>query len=128
MLENNDKTSGSNYRWYILTLSALTFTFTYAIPTMSLPVLFKEIAEDLNLNLFQLGTVWGMAPLAGALVVFIGGALGDRFGVKRVLVISCLLAGLAGALRGLSGSFTTLVAAMFLFGFYFLKEDGRRLR
>lgn len=69
-----------------------------------------------------------MAPLAGALVVFIGGALGDRFGVKRVLVISCFLAGLAGALRGLAGSFTTLVAAMFLFGFYFLKEDGRRLR
>ncbi len=113
---DNGKSSGSNYRWYILTLSALTFALVFAIPMMSMPVLFKEISEDLNLSLFQIGTVWGIAPLGGMFVVLIGGFLGDRFGVKRVLGVACFLAGLAGALRGLSGSFTTLAATMFLFG------------
>lgn len=108
--------SGSNYRWYILTLAALTFTFVVGMPMMCMPVLFEEIAGDLDLDLVQIGAVWGMAPLAGAFVVLVGGLLGDRFGVKRVLSIACFLAGLAGALRGLSDSFVTLAATLFLFG------------
>lgn len=80
------KSNGSNYRWYILTLGALTHTFAVAMPMMSLPVLFKEISVELDLNLVQIGTVWGMIPLAGIFVVLIGGLLGDRFGVKRTLI------------------------------------------
>jgi len=106
----------SNYRWYILALAALTFTFTIAMPTMCMPVLFEEIAKDLELNLIQIGTIWGMVPLAGMFVVLIGGLLGDRFGTKRVLSVGCFLAGLAGALRGLSGNFISLAATLFLFG------------
>jgi len=86
------------------------------MPLMSMPVLFKEISLDLDLNLVQIGTVWGMVSLAGVFVVLIGGLLGDRFGVKRVLSAACILAGLAVALRGLSGNFITLAATMFLFG------------
>ncbi len=110
------KSNGSNYRWYILTLGALTHTFAVAMPMMSLPVLFKEISMELDLNLVQIGAVWGMIPLAGIFVVLIGGLLGDRFGVKRTLSTLCFLAGLAGALRGLSGSFISLATTMFLFG------------
>jgi MFS family permease len=83
---------------------------------MSLPVLFKEISEDLDLSLVQIGTVWGMFPLAGMFVVLLGGLLGDRFGVKRTLTTICFLTGLAVALIGLSGSFFSLAATMFLFG------------
>jgi len=113
----NGENGGSNYRWYILVLAALTFTFVVAMPMMCMPVLFKEISEDLGLNLVQIGTVWGMAALAGIFVALIGGLLGDRFGVKSVLSVACFLAGLAGALRGLSVDFITLAATMFLFGF-----------
>jgi len=113
MSEINNK---SGYRWYALTLAALTFTFAIAMPTMCMPVLFEEIARDLDLNLVQIGTVWGMVSLAGVFVVMAGGLLGDRFGVKRVLSTGCILAGIAGALRGLSGDFTTLSATLFLFG------------
>ena len=108
--------SASDYRWYALALAALTFTFVVAIPTMCMPVLFDEIAGDLDLNLIQIGAVWGMVGLAGVFVVLIGGLLGDRFGIKRILGIGCILAGAAGALRGLSGDFTTLSATLFLFG------------
>ena len=112
------KGSRSTYQWYILALSALTFTFVVAMPIMCMPVLFKEISEDLNLSLVQIGIVWGMIPLTMALFVLIGGLLSDRFGVKRALSTSCLLAGMAVALRGLSGSFFTLAATMFFFGLF----------
>ena len=112
----DDRPRGSNYRWYILVLAALTFTFVVAIPTMCMPVLFEEISEDLDLSLVEIGTVWGMVSLSGVFVVLIGGLLGDRFGAKRVLSVACFLAGLAGALRGLSGDFITLAATLFLFG------------
>jgi len=81
-----------------------------------MPVLFKEISEDLGLSLVQIGTVWGMASLAGIFISLISGILSDRFGVKLVLGVSCLLVGITGALRGLSGSFLTLAVTVFLNG------------
>lgn len=51
----------SNYRWYVLALAALTHTLVIGMPTMALSVLFKEISENLGLNLVQIGTVWGMS-------------------------------------------------------------------
>lgn len=112
----SNQSNDAGYRWYILALAAFTFTFVVAMPTMCMPVLFDEIARDLDLSLVQLGAVWGIVPLAGMFVVLIGGLLSDRFGVKPVLSTACFLAGLAGALRGLSDGFTTLAATMFLFG------------
>ena len=112
----NGKSIRSNYRWYILTLIALTAALVFAMPTMSMPVLFKEISEELDLSLVQIGTVWGIIPLSGAFVILFGGLLADRFGAKRMLVAGCFLTGLAGILRGLSDSFITLSATMFLFG------------
>ncbi|MFC2038725.1 CynX/NimT family MFS transporter [Chloroflexota bacterium] len=112
----NEISGMEKYRWYILTLSSLTAAFVLAIPTMCMPVLFKEISEDLNLSIFQLGVVWGIVPLAGTFVVLFGGMLSDRFGAKRILVSGCILTGLAGMLRGVSDSFTVLTLTMFLYG------------
>ena len=103
----NSKSSGSNYRWYVLTLAALTFTFVSAMPQICMTVLFKEISEDLGLNLVEVGVVWGMTPLAALFTVFLGGLLADRYGAKRTVSTACLVAGLAGAMRGVSGDFTT---------------------
>ena len=112
----NYKNSGSGYRWYVLSLAALTNTFAFGIPMMSLPVLFKEISEDLELSLVQIGVVWGVVFLGGLFVVLIGGLLSDRFGVKRTLSALCFFNGLAVALVGLSGSLTSLAATIFLVG------------
>jgi cyanate permease len=107
---------GTRYRWYVLGLAALTYTCAAALPRMCMPVLFKEISIDLDLSLVQIGAIWGTEPLAGLITVLAGGLLSDRFGVRRVLGIACLLAGGAGALRGLSSGFASLAATTFLFG------------
>ena len=49
----------TSYKWYALALAALTHTFVVAIPTMAMPVLFKEISEDLGLSLVQIGAYLG---------------------------------------------------------------------
>ncbi len=116
MSQLNSPGNRPDYRWYILTLVSLTVIFVIAMPTMSMPVLFKEISDDLDLSLVQIGTIWGMIPLSGMFVILIGGLLSDRFGSKWVLTIGCFVTGLAGILRGLSDSYITLIATMFLFG------------
>jgi len=112
----DDHQSSYTYRWYILTLTAVTGAFVASMPFSCMPVLFKEISEDLGLSLVQIGTVWGIASLAGIFVSLIGGVLGDRFGVKLILTVSCILVGITGALRGLSNSFLTLTVIVFLNG------------
>ena len=109
--------NATNYRWYILFLAALTCTLAVAAPTMCMPVLFKEISQELNLSLVQVGLVWGIGSLPGIFTALAGGAIGDRFGPKRILILACLLTGLVGALRGLANSFVSLSAAVFLLGF-----------
>jgi cyanate permease len=112
----NRKSSGANYKWYVLILAALTFTFAFAMQQICMSVLFDEIAADLGLNLVEIGVIWGVPALAAIFIVFVGGLLADRYGAKRVMGVACLLAGLAGAARGITGDFTSLVLVTFFFG------------
>ena len=75
-----------------------------------MPVLFKEISEDLGLSLVQIGTVWGISSLAGIFVSILGGVLTDRFGIKHIVGIFCILVGITVALRGLCDSFLALAS------------------
>lgn len=106
-----------NYRWYILTLTMMVYAVIAGTARLCMPVLFKEISDDLGLSLVQVGTIWGMDPLAGVFIGLPGGLLADRFGVKRTITVVCILAGILGALRGLSVNFVTMAITMFLFGF-----------
>jgi NNP family nitrate/nitrite transporter-like MFS transporter len=112
----DSRTNGTNYRWYVLALAALTATLAVAMQNMCLPVLFEEIAEDLGLSLVQIGLIWGIGALASVPASLAGGAIGDRFGARRTLSVTCLLAGLAGALRGLSNDPVALGGTVFLLG------------
>ena len=114
--ESMERKSISKYGWYIIALGALTHIAAVAIPRICMPVLFNEIAGDLGLDVTRLGLVWGMFSLGGVFVALIGGMLGDRFGVKRVIFLLCFLGGVAGALRGMATNFTGLASAMFFFG------------
>lgn len=106
----------SSYRWYVLALTVVSGALVVSMPFSCMPVLFQEISEDLDLSLVQIGTVWGIASLAGVFFSILGGVLGDRFGVRLILPLSCILAGVTGALRGLSNNFLTLMTTVFLSG------------
>jgi sugar phosphate permease len=110
------KKQNPNYGWYILALTGLTYAIIAGVNRMCMPVLFKEIGDTLHLSVGDIGVVWGMDPLAGVFVGLPAGLLADRFGIKKTLVVLCILAGIFGALRGFSTSFVSLSATMFLFG------------
>jgi len=117
MAEHTTHIQSGSYKWLILTLAAVTFTFVVAIPQMSLPVLFDEISADLGLSLVQVGWIWGFGSVMGILVGLIGGPIGDRFGPRRTLAVACLFMGIAGAARGLSNGFAMLAVTMLIAGF-----------
>lgn len=106
----------SYYKWYIMILASLTATLVVAMPSMSMPVLFAEISEDIGLTIVQIGAVWGTASLAGLFTGLAAGTIGDKFGTKRTLVVGCVLIGIAGAMRAFSTDFITLSATVFLGG------------
>jgi len=82
-----------------------------------MPVLFPEIATDLQLNLVQIGMIWGFINFSGVLGLSIfGGMLGDKYGTAKVLVASCLATGISCALRGTAGSYISLLLFSILFG------------
>ena len=110
----NSQSTRPNHRWYVLTLAALTFAFVAAMQQICMTVLFKEISEDLGLNLVEIGVIWGIPALAGLFSVFIGGLLSDRYGARRVIGIACFLAGIAGALRGTAEDLPSLLLFTFL--------------
>jgi MFS family permease len=106
----------SRYRWYVLSLATSMCLFVQALAISCMPVLFSEIAEELDLSLVQIGTVWGATSAAGIIVIMFAGLIGDRFGSKYTLAIACFLAGIFGALRGLADGFISLAVTSVLFG------------
>ena len=119
----------NNNKWYILALVVLTNVFVVAMPSMGLSVLSKEISQDLNLNLVQVGIVWGAGSLPSILTSLLGGVIGDMVGPKRVLVVTTLLAGLLGAARGLAVDFASLTMIVLLLGIFlpFVTMNGIKI-
>ncbi|MBU6996692.1 MAG: MFS transporter [Theionarchaea archaeon] len=113
---SHEKSDGS-YKWYVLGLGSLTHALVVAMPVMCMPVLFNEISEDLGLSLVQVGAIWGVASVSGMFSGLVGGSAGDRFGIRHTVSIACLLAGVAGAARGISGDSLTLTVTSFIYGF-----------
>ena len=105
-----------SYRWLLLALAGATATFVVAMPTMAMPVLFSEMAENLRLTLVQIGAIWGTVSFAGLFSGIAGGMLGDRFGTKRTLAVACVVLGIAGASRGLANGIVSLGITVFLSG------------
>lgn len=106
----------TKYKWYILSLVVLTNMLVVAMPSMGMSVLAKEISQDLDLNLVQVGLIWGVGSLPAILTSLLGGAIGDKAGPKRILLASTLLAGMLGAARGLATDFIWMIIIVIFLG------------
>jgi len=106
------------YRWVVLALAFCTSSLVVAVPVMAVPVLSREIAAELHMDLVQVGLLTTTTALMSIALSLAAGALGDRFGARNTLAVACVLAGLTGAARGLSGNFEALIATTLLFGVF----------
>jgi predicted MFS family arabinose efflux permease len=106
------------YRWVMLILCSLTALAVVTLPNMSLPPMFATMSQDLGLSLVEIGLIWGMLSFTGIFFTLIGGTLGDRFGTRPTLVVTCLLTGLFGIVRSFAVDFNTLLLAALTFGVF----------
>ena len=106
----------SPYRWVILAMVTLSGFLVMGFPTTGLSALFSEIAESLDLDLVEIGLIWGIGTGMGIFTALLGGAFIDVFGTRRALVALCLATGLFGGLRGVAVDFWSLFLFSFLFG------------
>lgn len=110
--------TSSRYRWLILMVCALTPMLVITLPNMSLPPLFATISEDLGMSLVEIGIIWGIGSFTGIFFALIGGTLGDRFGARALLFVTCFLTGLFGLTRAFAVDFSTLLLTGILFGVF----------
>ncbi len=106
----------SPYRWVILFMVTLSGFLVMGFPTTSLSALFSEIADSLDLDLIEIGVIWGIGTGMGIFTALLGGTFIDLIGTRRTLVALCLATGIAGGLRGFAVDFWSLFLFSFLFG------------
>jgi NNP family nitrate/nitrite transporter-like MFS transporter len=106
------------YRWVMLAwlmLVGIVGGFSQAV----MPPLFNEIKEELALSSAQVGIIWGAHPLGMMATALIGGTLGDRYGVKRMIAVGLFLTTITVALRAILPSFWGLTVSMMFTGMSF---------
>ena len=103
-------------RWWILTNSVLIFVVVVGYGQMHVVMEVNDILADLQLSLADWGGLWSAISFGALITAIVGGTLGDRFGVRRVIGFGVLMMGITLGLRGTATSFSQMYLWMFLFG------------
>jgi len=103
-------------KWLVVLMANLVFIGVVGMPFTAMPVLFSSVTRELQLSLAYVGMIWGALPLGMALCSILGGLLGDRFDLRKVIGFGSFVIALASGLRGVSGGPVTLIIFMFLSG------------
>ena len=100
------------YRWLILGMAWLTVVCMiwgwFLIPSLTFP--------EFDLTHMQFTLIFTGPNLVAILTTILGGALGDRYGIRSIVAISAFLAGAIGLARVFTPSFGGMFALMCLFG------------
>lgn len=77
--------------------------------------IYPDIKEDFSLSNFQIGVISAVPPLSQAIFSIPAGWISDRFGSKKVIAISMIMAALGALIAGFSVSPWMFVVAAVLF-------------
>ncbi len=103
------------YRWVMLVLVWLLYT-VFGVVMRSIAPLVTPILKDLNISYSQMGIILGSWPLTFILVAAIGGAIIDRWGIRKSLFIGSVIIGLSAVLRYFPNGFGTMFLIVALLG------------
>jgi cyanate permease len=90
--------------------------FCFGLSNGAMPPLVDSITRDLGLSHTQIGSVLGAWPLIYIAAALPCGALLDRIGLRRGLLLACLIMGASGLLRGLAWDHISLFIAVAVLG------------
>ncbi len=103
------------YRWVMLALVWLLY-WVFGVIQRSIAPLITPILKDLNMSYSQMGIILGAWPLTYILVALIGGALIDRWGIRKSLFAGIIVVGLSEILRYFANGFVTMFLCVALYG------------
>ena len=106
---------GSRYAWFVVAVLWVVFLLNY-LDRQVIFSLFPILRTDLRLSDFQLGLMSTSFLWVYALCSPFGGFLADRYGRKRVIVLSLLVWSLMTWATGEAKSFSQLISARALMG------------
>jgi MFS family permease len=106
---------GSRYAWVVVATLWLVFLLNY-LDRQVIFSLFPLLQRDLRLLDFQLGLIPMAFLWVYALCSPLGGFLADRFGRKRIIILSLMIWSLMSAAIGEARSFPQLLVAVALMG------------
>ncbi len=101
---------------YFVLFGLVLLSFITFFDRLCINVISKYIKADLGFNNAEFGYVLGAFNLAYALFEIPLGAMGDRFGTRRVLSILVFFWSIFTALSGMVTSLTSMLIVRFLFG------------
>jgi MFS transporter, CP family, cyanate transporter len=90
---------------------------SFGLLSSSMAPLVKLIIADLNLSQAAMGSILGAWPLVYVVTAVPLGALLDRIGLRRGLLLCAVVMGLSGLLRAVSYDYAMLFFAVAVFGF-----------
>jgi predicted MFS family arabinose efflux permease len=105
----------SRYRWVTL-FSAFYIIVIMAFTVQSIPPLIPSIMKDFDISHAQAGLLMSILFLPGILVSIPAGMLIDRYGARRVGVLSTSLMTLGSLLVAISDSYPAALTGRFVFG------------
>jgi cyanate permease len=103
------------YRWVVLLGIWLMYT-TFGMTVVSLAPLVSEITREFEIGHGSMGVVFGAWQLAFIMAAVPCGALVDRNGVSRGLLLGAATILASGMLRSMAPDYVTLLLAVALFG------------
>src|SRR5437879_1027155 len=104
------------YEQRLIWLLGITFGFLF-FDRNAASFLMPFITKDLGFNNQQVGLIASALSFTWALSAFLGGALSDRTGSRKLILLATVIAfSLCSFLSGLAGSFAALLAARLLMG------------
>jgi len=113
-----DTTKRTRVRWLIITVLFIITTINYA-DRATFSIAGQSASKELGLDPVAMGYILSAFAWAYVLGQIPGGALLDKFGSKKIYVISLVVWSLFTALQGFAGFFTGLMAASVLFAMRF---------
>lgn len=105
----------SPFRWVVLFGIWLVYA-SFGMTVVSLAPLVPQITRDLDIGPTRMGLIFGSWQLVYIAAAIPCGALLDRIGVRRGLLLGSLIIATSSLLRGLAVDATTMMAAVGIFG------------
>ena len=108
--------SSQPIRWLMLAGVWLIY-FCFGLTVTSLAPLVRPVTQDLGMSYAEMGSVLGAWQLVYIVTALPCGALVDRFGLRRSLLLCSLVMGFSFILRAYAVDHLTLFLSVALFGF-----------